>query len=105
MAEVIYVEPDGSSHRVDALTGQTVMEGALLNMLPGIDGMCGGLLSCATCHCYVDDAWVERIDPPSDEEAEMLELVADRRPNSRLGCQIRIADEHAGLIIHLPDQK
>lgn len=104
MPEIVYVEPNGTRHSVIAAEDQTVMEGAVLNMLPGIEGMCGGLLSCATCHCYVAEEWADRLDAPRPEERDMLELVTDRQPNSRLGCQIRLTADLAGLVIHLPEE-
>ena len=102
MAKVTYVEATGVPHDISADYHESVMEGAVINSLPGMEGMCGGMLSCGTCHCYIDAAWVDRLPPPSHEERAMLENIEGRRPNSRLGCQIRITDDLTGLVIHLP---
>jgi 2Fe-2S ferredoxin len=102
MPRVTYIEPGGVTHEVSANNNESVMEGAVINALPGIEGMCGGMLSCGTCHCYIDDSWKDRLAPPSGEELAMLETMDDRRPNSRLGCQIRITEDLNGLVIHLP---
>ncbi len=105
MAKVTYVEHDGTQHQVDVAEGENVMRGALYNDLPGIIGECGGGLACATCHCYVDEAWAERVGGASSrDEADMLESTsAEVRPTSRLSCQIILSAELDGLIVHLPE--
>lgn len=104
MASVTYVEHGGTRHEVDVAEGDSVMQGALNHMVGGIAAECGGGLACATCHCYVDDAWIARITPPSRTEDEMLDAVAaERRPGSRLSCQILIDAALDGLVVHLPD--
>ena len=105
MASVTYVEANGAQHVVDVPIGENVMRGALYNAVDGILGECGGGLACATCHCYVDDDWVDMAGTPtSQEEREMLEsAAAEVRPNSRLSCQIEMTDALDGLIVHLPE--
>src|ERR1700728_833 len=102
MPKVKYVEVNGTVHEADLPTGLTVMEGARRDEIPGIDADCGGACSCATCHVYVDEAWVERVGAPGANEKDMLELAVDVRPNSRLSCQIQVRPELDGLIVHLP---
>jgi 2Fe-2S ferredoxin len=102
MAKVNYIEANGTAHVISADHQESVMEGAVINSLPGMEGMCGGMLSCGTCHCYIDEQWLNRLEPPTAEELAMLESMDDRRPNSRLGCQIRITDDLSGLVVHLP---
>lgn len=104
MASVTYIQHDGSERKVDVPSGKSIMQGAIDNMIGGITAECGGSLACATCHCYVDDAWVAKVGEPSRDEAEMLEAVAaERRPSSRLCCQITVTDALDGLVIHVPD--
>ncbi len=105
MASVTYVEANGAQHVVDVPIGENVMRGALYNAVDGILGECGGGLACATCHCYVDEAWADKAGTPtSQEEREMLEsAAAEVRPNSRLSCQIEMNDALDGLIVHLPE--
>lgn len=104
MALVTYVEFHGARHEVDVPDGDTVMQGAVNNMVDGIAAECGGGLACATCHCYVDDAWIEKAGTVSVPEDEMLEAVAsERRPGSRLSCQITVSDALDGLVVHLPE--
>ena len=106
MASVTYVEQDGARHDVTMPDGDSVMQGAINNGVEGIAAECGGGLACATCHCYVDDAWIARIAPPSETEKEMLDAVAaERRPGSRLSCQIFVDGSLDGLVVHLPEKQ
>ncbi|AZG46636.1 2Fe-2S iron-sulfur cluster-binding protein [Gordonia insulae] len=93
MARVVYHLPDGTEEAVDVPAGQTVMDGSVRNNLPGIVAECGGSCSCATCHVYLNDPMTDGFDPPTDEEAELIEFLDGARPNSRLSCQLVIADQ------------
>jgi 2Fe-2S ferredoxin len=104
MAWVTYVEHDGTEHQVNVSNGDSVMQGAVNSMIKGIVAECGGGLACATCHCYVEDAWIDRVGPPSEMEMQMLECVAaERKRGSRLSCQIAVAEEMNGLVVRLPE--
>lgn len=107
MPAVTYVEFGGAQHVVDVAVGDNVMRGALNNDLPGIIAECGGGLACATCHCYVDDAWAEKAGTPSSQdERDMLECTsAEVRPSSRLSCQIVMTDDLDGLVVHMPESQ
>ena len=107
MGRVTYCEADGTSHTVDVATGENVRRGALDHDLPGIVGECGGGLACATCHCYVDDAWAGLTGgPSSQDETDMLECTAaEVKSNSRLSCQIVMSAALDGLVVHLPDKQ
>lgn len=103
MACVTYIEHNGTQHKVEVPDGNSVMQGAVTNMVEGIVGECGGGLACATCHCYVDDAWIDRVGPPSEAEQQMLEsAAAERKRGSRLSCQINVSDKLDGLVVRLP---
>lgn len=103
MTRITYVEPDGRRHEVDADDDMSVMEAAIDNGIEGIEAVCGGGLSCATCHVYVDEAWVDRLPPIEKGEEQMLgTTAAARKPNSRLSCQLDIGPELDGLVVHLP---
>jgi 2Fe-2S ferredoxin len=102
MVAITYIEHDGSEHCVDVEEEMSLMEGASLNMVPGIEGMCGGICSCATCHCFIDLEDQQRLANISEGEDAMLDGLADRRPESRLSCQIPVTDALAGLRIRLP---
>ena len=106
MPIITYVLRDGTRRDVNVEVGTSVMEAALLNNLRGVDGECGGCLSCATCHVYVDPVSVTGLTPADEEELELLEgVAADRLPSSRLGCQILITDNLAGLVVTIPDRQ
>ncbi len=102
MVAITYIEHDGKRHTVDVDADMNLMEGATLNMVPGIVGMCGGICSCATCHCYIPENWKDRLEPPSMGELNMLESASHRRPNSRLGCQIVVRKELEGMEVEMP---
>jgi 2Fe-2S ferredoxin len=105
MALVFYVAHDGSKYEADVPAGSSVMDGALNNGIDGILAECGGALSCATCHVYVDDAWVDKVSPPNEMETDMLEIVNEPKETSRLSCQLTVTDEHEGLVVHLPESQ
>lgn len=103
MPLITYIEADGRDHEVEVEVGQTVMQGAVNNMVDGIVAECGGSRSCATCHCYVDGAWIEKVGPAaSAEEDDMLDAVLERKDGSRLSCQITVTEELNGLVVHVP---
>jgi ferredoxin, 2Fe-2S len=104
MPLVTYVESGGDRHTVDVPLGENVMRGALANNIEGIVGECGGGLACATCHCYIDDAWTDVVgSPATDAERDMLECAAEpAQANSRLSCQITVSDALDGLVVRLP---
>ncbi len=105
MAKITYIEFNGTAHEIDAKNGMTVMEGAIKNMIPGIDAECGGACACATCHVYIDEKWTGIVGKPEEMEEDMLDFGFDVRENSRLSCQITVSDELDGLVVRLPEQQ
>ncbi len=104
MALVTYVLYNGAQRKAEVRNGDSVMQGAVTNLIDGILAECGGGLACATCHCYVDDAWLDRVGPPTETERQMLESTASAtRRGSRLSCQIAVSDALDGLVVHLPE--
>ncbi len=102
MAKITYIEFSGAEHVLEAAVGKTVMQVAVDNSIRGIIGDCGGACSCATCHCYVDPAWLDKVGSKGETEALLLEEVCDSKENSRLSCQIAVSDELDGLVVRLP---
>ncbi|HTT96862.1 MAG TPA: 2Fe-2S iron-sulfur cluster-binding protein [Rhizomicrobium sp.] len=102
MPKIKYVEHNGKEHDVEVPTGWTVMEGAVKNLIPGIDADCGGACACATCHVYVDAAFLDKLPPKSDMEETMLDFAQELEPNSRLSCQIKVTAELDGLTVKTP---
>jgi 2Fe-2S ferredoxin len=97
MPRVIFHDVDGQRIEADVASGNTVMEAALDNDVAGILAECGGACACATCHAYVADAWLPRLPAIEEMEDAMLDTAADRRPTSRLMCQIELSAELDGL--------
>jgi 2Fe-2S ferredoxin len=97
MVKISFIREDGSVTEFEAQAGDTVMEVATRNGVPGIEADCGGSCSCATCHVYVDEAFRDLVGPPNVNEEQMLEFADDVRPESRLSCQIKVSDELDGL--------
>jgi 2Fe-2S ferredoxin len=89
MPKIKYIEHSGKEHEVDVPVGWSVMEGAVKNLIPGIDADCGGACACATCHVFVDQAWLEKLPAKEDMEETMLDFAPDMAANSRLSCQIK----------------
>ncbi len=102
MPKIKYVEHTGKEHEIEVPNGWSVMEGAVKNLVPGIDADCGGACACATCHVYVDQAWLGKLTPKADMEETMLDFAQDLEPNSRLSCQIKVTPELDGLVVRMP---
>jgi 2Fe-2S ferredoxin len=105
MAQITYIDSDGTSRTVDAEIGSTVMESAIKNDIPGIEAECGGACACATCHVYVEEDWREKAGDPSPMEQDMLDFGYDVRPNSRLSCQIKVTEALDGLVVRVPERQ
>lgn len=104
MANITFIEANGQSTTLDLADGWSLMQGATANGVEGIVGECGGSCACATCHCYVDELLAGVLPAPSQGELDMLEnVVAERRPNSRLACQIKASPALEGGVVRLPE--
>lgn len=104
MTTIHYILKDGSTRSVEAKPGASVMETAIHHNIRGIDAECGGSCSCATCHVYVADEFLDRLVPPDEMEDELLDGTASARaPNSRLSCQITITAALDGLTVRVPE--
>ncbi|MDE0838232.1 MAG: 2Fe-2S iron-sulfur cluster-binding protein [Kiritimatiellae bacterium] len=100
MSKVSYITPDGSDVVVENAEGN-LMKIAVDNQVDGIDGDCGGVCSCATCHIKIDAAWTEKVGPASETENDLLELEDDVDESSRLGCQVEMTEALDGLVVHV----
>ena len=105
MPLITYIEADGNTTAVDVATGDTVMQGAVDNLVEGILAECGGSCACATCHCFVDPAWQHKVGPADGIEQDLLEGVMEANDSSRLSCQIVVTDELDGLVVRLPESQ
>ena len=102
MPKITYIEYSGKERTVDVPEGWTVMEGAVKNRVPGIDADCGGACACATCHVYVDPAWLPKLPPRQEMEEQMLDFAQEVKTNSRLSCQIKVGPALDGFVVRTP---
>jgi len=105
MPEVTFVEGDGTEHRVDVPIGASIMQGAVNELVPGIEGDCGGLCACGTCHVYVPQQWSSACGEADELETGILEFAFAVDDRSRLSCQIRMREALAGLRLCLPERQ
>ncbi len=105
MAKITFIAHNGTERPVEARNGMSVMEVAVNNSIPGIDADCGGACACATCHVYVDEAWIGKTGTRSAMEDSMLDFAEGVTENSRLSCQIKVTDELDGLKVTMPESQ
>ena len=105
MPKITYNTHDNQSHTINVQNGLTVMEGAIQNDIPGIDADCGGGMSCATGHVYVNEEWLDKLPEKEDGEEDMLDMAFEPKTNSRLSCQIVVSDEIDGLEVSIPSKQ
>jgi len=105
MAKIIFEEPGGNEHAVDIADGLSIMEGAVKNMVVGIDADCGGACSCATCMVYVSEKWRDRLPVKDSTEQAMLEFCPHVEESSRLSCQIKVTAALDGLRLKVPESQ
>ncbi|MBD9529399.1 2Fe-2S iron-sulfur cluster binding domain-containing protein [Paracoccus sp. PAR01] len=104
--KITFIAADGTVTPVEVTAGESIMRAAVQNDVDGVIGECGGSMMCATCHCYVDDAWTDAVGPQEDGESDLLDCAASEvRASSRLSCQIKMRPELDGLVIHLPESQ
>ena len=105
MPEVVFVEPDGTEHCVEIPVGTSIMQGAVDHLVPGIEGDCGGLCACGTCHVYVPPEWSQACGVADELETGILEFAFGVDERSRLSCQIEMQEALRGLRLHLPKRQ
>lgn len=105
MGTITFVDHNGTSHDVDLVDGDSLMELATSNGVPGIDADCGGDAACGTCHVIVDDEWIAKTGTRSDEESQMVEMSPECEPNSRLACQVKAQPSFDGLKVRVPEHQ
>lgn len=103
MPKIKFIFHDGNETTVAADNGYSLMHVAVDHGIPGIDADCSGNCSCATCHVYIDERWLDKLEKPALDEERLINLSPDKQNNSRLSCQITIADELDGLEVRLPE--
>lgn len=101
MPKVTFISPEGEKTTVKARCGWTLLDIAHEFDID-IEGVCGGGMACSTCHVYVAENFLPKLQPVSEEETAILEFAPDRKKNSRLGCQITLEEDLDGLEVSLP---
>lgn len=103
MTRITLVEFNGAEHTIDAEAGKSLMMNAVDNGVPGIDADCGGACACGTCHVFIDPQWLAATGSSDAMEEAMLSMRPDRKPQSRLSCQIEVTDAMDGMVVRLPE--
>jgi ferredoxin, 2Fe-2S len=100
---VNFIAPNGTVTTLEGKAGKSLMDIATSKNMDGIAADCGGLMTCATCHVFVEEPFAAQLSPPDAEELAMLAFTAvPRQPNSRLSCQITLTAALNGLTVTLP---
>ncbi len=103
MGKITFIKNDSTEHVAEFEAGTTLMQVAVENGVPGIDGDCGGECACGTCHVILQEAWFKKIGAPGDHEEQMLSMTPERAETSRLGCQVKTSEAMDGMTVHLPE--
>ncbi len=103
MGSIKFVEHDGTEHLAEIDEGQSLMQTALDNGVPGIDADCGGSCACGTCHVILEAGWFGKSGSICETEAQMLEMTPEKDDHSRLSCQVTVTEEMDGMIVRLPE--
>jgi 2Fe-2S ferredoxin len=106
MVKAVFIDHEGSEEELDIPEGWSLMQAAIGNGVDGIEGECGGSCCCATCHVYVDEAYLDKLEPMTETEDGLLDnTVSERKANSRLACQIKAVSELDGIVVHTPEEQ
>jgi 2Fe-2S ferredoxin len=97
-----FIEDNGITHTIEVPEGWSLMEGAVKNLVPGIDADCGGACACATCHVYVAPEWAGKLLPKTDMEETMLDFAPGVKATSRLTCQLKMTAALDGIVVTVP---
>ena len=98
--KISVIDRDGNKNLLEGDNNSTLME-VIRDQGLDIEAACGGCCACATCHVYINDKWLDKLNPKDDEEESMLDQAFDVKKNSRLSCQIELSDELDGLELEL----
>jgi 2Fe-2S ferredoxin len=102
MVKLTFIDPDGEKHEVESEDGDTLMDLAVNNDVPGLDADCGGACACATCHIILDLELFSSLKGADEEENDLLDFIDNKTDLSRLSCQIDVVPFMEGVIIKIP---
>ena len=105
MALIHVIDSEGEEHEVEGQVGLSLME-SLRDLDNGTLALCGGMCSCATCHCFIEEPWASSLSERQDDELELLEdLDSFKKDQSRLSCQIEFTEDMDGMRVQIaPDE-
>jgi 2Fe-2S ferredoxin len=103
MGQIIFIEHDGQQHVVSLVEGKTLMQTAVDNNIPGIDGDCGGECACGTCHVMLEAQWLKLTGNAEADELQMLDMTPERSATSRLSCRVQVSDAMDGMVVRMPE--
>ena len=98
--KIIVTDREGNKRILEGDSNSTLME-IIRDEGGDIEAACGGCCACATCHVYIDEKWINKLNPLEDDEESMLDQAFDVKINSRLSCQINLNDDLDGLELEL----
>lgn len=105
MGKIHVTDREGGQHEIELNPGDNLME-PLRQLDAGIEALCGGMCSCATCHIFVAGEWAAKLDPAEGDELELLEETECYRPaESRLSCQISFSAELDGMTFEIAPEE
>ena len=104
MPKMFIIDRDGGQHEFDLEPGESIYE-PLRELDSGVEALCGGMCSCATCHVWVDEEWLDRFPSKDVDEEELLEFLDHFKANSRLSCQLILQPQHNGLRVTLAPEE
>lgn len=100
MAKIIF-RINGKDTAVNATNGETLLEVAN-NAGIELFGGCGGAGICGSCHVYIDNEYIKKLNDASFEEQDLLDSLPQGKINSRLACQVVVSDKLDGMIVEIP---
>lgn len=98
---VTFITKEGEQIPIEAAEGDNLMDIAQAHGLD-VEGACGGSCACSTCHMIIDPEYYDKMEEPSDEENDMLDLAFGLTETSRLGCQVKMDKSLDGVRVALP---
>lgn len=104
MPQLTVTTREGDEHVLEAADGASVMEAIRDGGIDELLALCGGCLSCATCHVYVDPDFADRLPPMSADEDDLLDSSSHRKATSRLSCQLPLVEQLDGLRVTIADE-
>merc|ERR1719189_2231166 len=100
--KTVWILKDGSEQIIEAEVGKSLLDVAHANEID-LEGACEASLACSTCHVILDDNTYDKLEEPTDDEYDMLDLAFGLTQTSRLGCQVEVTKELEGIRIKLPE--